>query len=48
MDDREEAGYEVIQTSNDEIPSLDELNDDNQKIVVFDDFVCEKKPKTID
>ena len=38
----EEVGYPVIQTSNDEIPSLDELNDENQKIVVFDDFVCEK------
>ena len=33
----EEVGYQVIQTSNDEIPSLDELNDDNQKIVVFDE-----------
>ena len=43
-----EAGYQGIETSTDEIPSLDELNDDNQKIVVFDDFVCEKKPKTSD
>ena len=43
----EEAGYPVIQTSNDEIPSLDELNDDNQKVVVFDDFVCEKKNKNL-
>ena len=37
-----EAGYPVIETSNDEIPSLDELNDENQKIVVFDDFVVKK------
>ena len=43
----EEAGCQVIETSNDEIPSLDELNDDNQKIVVFDDFVCEKKNKNL-
>ena len=43
----EEAGYQVIETSNDEIPSLDELNDDNQKIVVFDDFVCEKNQKPL-
>ena len=42
-----EAGYPVIETSNDEIPSLDELNDDNQKIVVFDDFVWEKKQKPL-
>ena len=37
----------MIETSNDEIPSLDELNDDNQKIVVFDDFVCEKNQKPL-
>ena len=43
----EEAGYPVIETSNDEIPSLNELNDDNQKIVVFDDFVCEKNQKPL-
>ena len=28
-----EAGYQVIETSNDEILSLEELDDDNQKIV---------------
>ena len=43
----EEAGYPVIETSSDEIPSLDELNDDNQKIVVFDDFVCERNQKPL-
>ena len=42
-----EAGYQVIETSNDEIPSLDELNDENQKIVVFDDFVCENNQKPL-
>ena len=31
--------------SNDEIISLDQLNNDNQKIVIFDDFVCEKNQK---
>ena len=40
-----EAGYQVIDISNDEIPSLDELNDDNQKMVIFDDFV--KKTKNL-
>ena len=43
----EEVGYQVIETSNDEIPSLDELSDDNQKIVVFDDFVCERNQKPL-
>ena len=43
----EEAGYQVIQTSNDEIPCLDELNDDNQKIVIFDDFVCERNQRPL-
>ena len=43
----EEAGYPVIETSNNEIPSLDELSDDNQKIVVFDDFVCERNQKPL-
>ena len=43
----EEVGYQVIQTSNDEIPFLDELNDDNQKLVVFDDFVCERNQKPL-
>ena len=43
----EEVGYQVIQTSNDEIPSLDRLNDDNQKKVIFDDFVCERNQKPL-
>ena len=42
-----EAGYQVIETSKDKILSLDELNDDNQKIVVFDDFVCQKNQKPL-
>ena len=31
-----------METSHDEITPLDELAPDNQKIVIFDDFVCEK------
>ena len=38
----EEVGYDVIEESNHEIIPLDELDNDNQKIVIFDDFVCEK------
>ena len=38
----EEAGYEVISISPDEILPVSELEDDSQKIIIFDDFVCEK------
>ena len=43
----EEVGYDVIEESNHEIIPLDELDNDNQKIVIFDDFVCEKKQKPL-
>ena len=43
----EEVGYDVIEESNDEIIPLDELDNDNQKIVIFDDFVCEKNQKPL-
>ena len=39
----EEAGYDVIEESNDEIIPLDQLDNDNQKIVIFDDFVKRTK-----
>ena len=42
-----EAGYKVIEASNDEIIPVSELSDDNQKIVIFDDFVCEKNQKPL-
>ena len=43
----EEAGYDVIEDSNDEIIPLEGLDNDNQKIVIFDDFVCEKNQKPL-
>ena len=43
----EEVGYDVIEASNDEIVPLEELDDDNQKIVIFDDFVCERNQKPL-
>ena len=36
------VGYEVIEAYGDEIIPLEELPTDNQKIVVFDDLVCER------
>ena len=43
----EEVGYDVIEVSSDEIIPLDGLDEDNQKIVIFDDFVCEKNQKPL-
>ena len=43
----EEVGYDVIEASNDEIVPLEEVDDDNQKIVIFDDFVCERNQKPL-
>ena len=43
----EEAGYDVIEASNDQIIPVSDLTDDNQKLVIFDDFVCEKNQKPL-
>jgi len=43
----DEAGYDVIEASNDQILPVSELTDDNQKLVIFDDFVCEKNQKPL-
>jgi len=41
------VGYEVIEAYDDEIIPLEELLVDNQKIVVFDDLLCEKNQNSI-
>ena len=41
------VGYEVIEAYDDEIIPLEELPADNQKIVVFDDLLCEKNQNSI-
>ena len=43
----EEVAYYVIEESNDEIVPLHELDDDNQKIVIFDDYICERNQKPL-
>ena len=35
----QEVGYDVIEVSNDKIIPLSELSDDNQKLVIFDDYL---------
>ena len=42
-----EAGYDVVEASSDEIIPVSELTGENQKLVVFDDFVSEKNQKPL-
>ena len=42
-----ECGYHVVEANNDEIIPLEELDDDNVRIVIIDDFVCEKNKKPL-
>ena len=42
-----DVGYDIIEASNDQIIPVSELTDDNQKLVIFDDFVCEKNQKPL-
>ena len=43
-----ESGYEIINVSNDEITPVTEMeNEDNQKLVIFDDYVCDKNQRQI-
>ena len=38
-----QTGYEVMKVSNDTIiPIKDVVYEDNKKIIIFDDYVCEK------
>ena len=37
-----EVGYDILEVSNDEIQPVSEINGNNQKLLIFHDFVCEK------
>ena len=37
-----EVGYDIIEASNDGIIPVNDLDSESQKIVIFDDFVCDK------
>ena len=44
----EEAGYNIMEISNDDILPITHLPyEDNQKIIIFDDYVCEKNQREI-
>ena len=38
---------EILHCSNKEIKPVSEIEDRNQKVVIFDDYVCEKNPGDI-
>ena len=40
-----EVGYDIMYYSNDEVTPVTSIDPDSQTIVIFDDFVCEKKIK---
>ena len=44
----EEAGYNIMTVSNDRIIPINDLDyEDNQKLIIFDDYVCEKNQRQI-
>ena len=42
-----QVGCDVIQYSNDKIIPVKELNNESQKVIIFDDYVCEKNQNSI-
>ena len=43
-----QTGYDVMKVSNDKIIPIKDLGyEDNQKLIIFDDYVCEKNQKEI-
>ena len=41
-------GYEILHVSNDEITPVTEMDyEDNQKLVIFDDYVCDRNQRQI-
>ena len=43
----EKVGYDVLVCSNNEIVPVENIENEAQKIVIFDDFVCEKNQKPL-
>ena len=40
--------YDILHVSNDEITSVSEMDyEDNQKLVIFDDYVCERNQRQL-
>ena len=48
MSRNENVGYDIMTVSNDKIIPVGEMDyEDNQKLVIFDDYVCEKNQRQI-
>ena len=43
----DQVGYDIIETSNDTIIPVNDVNNSGQKIFIFDDFVTEKIQKPL-
>ena len=42
------VGYEILQVSNDKITPVSKMDyEDNQKLVIFDDYVCDKNQRQL-
>ena len=42
-----QVGYKVLECSNDDIIPVSDIDSDSQKIIIFDDYVCEKTRKRL-
>jgi len=43
-----QVGYDILNVSNDKITPVSEIDyEDNQKVVIFDDYVCEKNQRQL-
>ena len=42
-----EVGYDILVCNNDEITPVENMGDNGQCLIVFDDFICEKNQKPL-
>ena len=42
-----QVGYDIIHCNNDDIKPVNSLESDSQKIVIIDDFICDKNQKPL-
>ena len=42
-----QVGYDIMHYNNDDVKPVNSLESDSQKIVIFDDFICDKNQKPL-
>ena len=47
MNDISQLGYNIMHDNNDEIKPVNSLESDSQKIVIFDDFICDRNQQPL-